>query len=104
MASATQLDWGNATVSPGRISVPLGRDPDDDWLDRFQQARLDAKRLRTLGNLPHFQIELRGGEIAASGIRDVDHETVKRLLDALVDAANQTGRRPPKPVARARQG
>jgi hypothetical protein len=93
MALITQLDWQHATVSDGRISVPLGGVPDDDWLDRFQAARLQANRTRTLGKLPHLQIELREGVVAASGIRDADRDSVKRLLDALVEAANQTGRR-----------
>jgi hypothetical protein len=90
MGFSTRLDWRHANISPGRISVPLGGDPDDDWLDRFQAARLEANRARTLGRLPHVQIELRDGELAASGIRDEDHESVKRLLGTLVDAANET--------------
>jgi hypothetical protein len=93
MAYTTRLDWQHATVSPDRISVPLGGSPDDDWLDRFQEARLDAKRSRSLENLPHLQIELRGGEIAATGIGAGQHDGAKRLLVALVDAANRAGRR-----------
>ncbi|HEY7965433.1 MAG TPA: hypothetical protein VID68_00230 [Solirubrobacteraceae bacterium] len=100
MAFTTQLDWQRATVTTDRISVPLGGNPDDDWLDRFQDARLDAKRVRVLGNLPHLQIELRDGEVAATGIRDGDHDGAKRLLTALVDTANQPGRRRSRPNAR----
>ena len=99
MAFAPQLDWQLATVAPGRISVPLGGNPDDDWLDRFQEARLDAKRMRSRENLPHLQVELRDGEIAATGLRDGEHDGAKRLLTALVDAANQAGRRRPRPNA-----
>jgi hypothetical protein len=93
MAFAPHIDWQLANVTPDRISVPLGGSPDDDWLDRFQQARLDAKRTRTRENLPHLQIELRDGELAATGFRDGEHDGVKSLLDGLVDAANQAARR-----------
>lgn len=93
MAFAPRIDWQLATVSPGRISVPLGGSPDDEWLDRFQQARLHVNRTRSLENLPHVQIELRGGEIAATGVHEGDQDRVKLLLAALVDSANQAGRR-----------
>ena len=36
MAFAPHIDWQLANVTPERISVPLGGNPDDDWLDRFQ--------------------------------------------------------------------
>jgi len=104
MAFTTQLDWQHATVTLDRISVPLGGNPDDDWLDRFQDARLNAKRVRMLGNLPHLQIELRDGELAATGIRDGDHDVVKGLLAALVDTANQPGRRRSRPNGRGAAG
>ncbi len=100
MALATQLDWQLATVEPDRISVPLGGIPDDDWLDRFQEARLQAKRVRTQENLPHVQIELRDGTIAATGIGDGEQDGVKRLLTSLVEAANQADRRRSAPRAR----
>jgi len=92
MASARQLDWQHATVSPDRISVPLNGNPDDYWLDRFHEARAQAKHVRRAGNLPHLQIELRDGEIAASEIPEGEHDSVRNLLAALVDAANKTGR------------
>lgn len=93
MSTPRELDWPHATVAPDRIAVPLDGDPDDYWLDRFYEARLRAKRLRQLGNLPHLQIELRDREVAATGIADGEHDKVRELLTALVDAANGTGRR-----------
>jgi hypothetical protein len=75
-------------VSPERISVPLGGSADDYWLDRFHEARAEAKRSRRLGNLPHLQIELRDGAVAVTEIRDGEHDSVRHLLAALVDAAN----------------
>jgi hypothetical protein len=101
MARARQLDWQRATVSPDRISVPLDGDPDDEWLDRFQQARLDANRERSLANLPHVQIDLREGQVAASGFGEGDGDGVRRLLGAVVDAANEAGRRRAPPRRRA---
>jgi len=98
MAFAPHIDWQLASVSADRISVPLGGVPDDEWLDRFQEARLNAKRMRTLENLPHVQVELRDGEIAATGIAEGEHDGAKRLLSAIVDAANQAGRRPRSPA------
>ena len=84
-----QLNWQDATVSPDRISVPLGGTADDYWLDRFHEARAEAKHVRRLGNLPHLQIELRDGEVAVTEIRDGEHDSVRHLLGALVEAANQ---------------
>ena len=102
--TARELDWQHATISPDRISVPLGGDPDDYWLERFQEARLQAKRTRRLGNLPHVQIELRDHEVAATGIADGEHDSVRDLLVALVDAANETARRRARPGAATSAG
>jgi hypothetical protein len=87
-----RLDWDNATVSPDRISVPLDGSPDDYWLDRFHEARSRANQVRAREQLPHLQIELRDGEIAASDIPEGDQESVRRLLAALVDSANRAPR------------
>jgi hypothetical protein len=92
VTSARELDWQHATVSPERIAVPLSGSPDDYWLDRFHEARLQAKRMRRLDDLPHLQIELRDGEVAVTGAADGEHDSVRDLLTALVDAANETGR------------
>jgi hypothetical protein len=90
--SARELDWEHATVTPGRIAVPLTGTSDDHWLDRFHEARLQANRKRQLGKLPHLQIELRDREVAATGIVAGEASTVRDLLTALVDAANYNGR------------
>lgn len=92
MTSARELDWQHATVSLGRISVPLAGDPYDDWVDRFQAARLHANRRRSLGNLPHLQIDLRDHEVAVTGVVDGEQDSVRDLLTVLVDAANEAGR------------
>jgi hypothetical protein len=92
MTSARELDWEHATISRERIAVPLTGEPDDQWLDRFYEARLRAKRHRQLGNLPHLQIELRSGELTATGIGDGEHDGVRKLLSGLVASANETGR------------
>jgi len=90
--SVRHLDWDNAVVSLDKIAVPLEGGADDYWLDRFHEARTDAKRVRASAMLPHLQIELRDGEITATEIRDGEHENVKVLLSALVDTANRQGR------------
>jgi hypothetical protein len=90
--SQRTLDWRNATASRGRIAVPLDGASDDYWLDRFHMARSQVNRTRADGNLPHLQIELREEEIAATGVSDGEHDSVKRLLSSLVDAANHRNR------------
>ena len=92
MSAARHLEWENATVSPTRVCVPLDGTPDDYWLDRFHQARTEAKQLRTRRNLPHLQIELRDREIAASEIPEGEHDRVRELLEALVASANRAPR------------
>jgi hypothetical protein len=97
MTPARQLEWGRAAVTPGRIAVPLTGTPDDYWLGRFHEARREATQMRQLGNLPHLQIELRGGEIAATGVEDGEDGTVRDLLSALVNAANGSARTRSRP-------
>jgi hypothetical protein len=87
---ACQLEWQHATVTPGRIAVPLTGAHDDYWLGRFHEARLQATRRRRLGNLPHLQIELRDREVAATGVVDGEDGSVRDLLSALVNSANDT--------------
>ena len=89
MTDVRRLDWENATVSLDKVSVPLDGSPDDNWLDRFYEARSLAKRTRVRGNLPHLQIELRDGTIAATEIREGELDAARALLTALVDAGNR---------------
>lgn len=86
--TARHLEWERANVSPTRLTVPLNGSPDDYWLDRFHQARADVIRSRAQRQLPHLQIELRNGEIAASEITEGDHDRVRAVLVELVDTAN----------------
>jgi hypothetical protein len=93
MTAARALDWQHATVASDSIAVPLGGEADDHWLDGFYEARTQAKRERRLDDLPHLQIELRAREVAATGIVAGEHDIVRALLTALVEAANDTARR-----------
>lgn len=89
MTEMRRLDWKKETVTLDKVSVPLDGSSDDNWLDRFYQARSLAKQTRDQGNLPHLQIELRDTTIAATQIRDGELDAARALLIALVDAGNR---------------
>jgi hypothetical protein len=90
MTASRRLEWDKATFSNGAISVPLDGSPDDYWLDRFHQARAEAKQSRAARMLPHIQIELRDHTIAATGIPAAEQDLIRELLNSLVAAANHT--------------
>ena len=90
------LDWSNAEVSDGRLTVPLTGDPETAWTEEFAWV---AERLSSSGSATWGEVKAAKKKVTVAGVQPGSEADVRHFLESVVqqvnaDQAADTGEEP----------
>jgi hypothetical protein len=82
--SEPHLDWSEAEVKNGRLTVSLAGDPPRGWNDTFERTA------QLLGHGEWGDLKLKKHSVRAEGVRPGSEERLRHFLESVVLQANAT--------------
>jgi hypothetical protein len=86
--SEPQLDWSQAEVKQGILTVSIAGDPPRGWKDTFQRTA------QLLSNGEWQDISLKKHSVRVEGLRPGAEEKLRHFLESVVQQANATHEEP----------
>jgi hypothetical protein len=82
--SAPQLDWSQAEVKNGKLTVSVAGDPPRGWKDTFERTA------RLLSNGEWDDVTLKKHGVRVDGLQPGSEEKLRFFLESVVQQANAT--------------
>ena len=82
--SAPQLDWSQAEVKSGKLTVSVAGDPPRGWTDTFERTA------RLLSNGEWDDVTLKKHKVRVAGLQPGSEEKLRFFLESVVQQANAT--------------
>jgi hypothetical protein len=79
-----QIDWGQASVDGGRLTVPLEGEPSKEWVTRVERV---LERLHTRGSA-WGEIEVGKKKLTVADVTSGSEDDLRHLLESAVLQAN----------------
>lgn len=76
------IDWSQAEVADGELSVPLSDKPPKGWKDGFERT------MKLLGESRWQDVTLKKGSIRVGGVEPGSEDNLRFYLEGLVEQAN----------------
>jgi hypothetical protein len=83
-ARQAQLDWNQAEVRDGKLSVSVAGDPPPGWKDTFE------KIAALLGSGGWDAVRLKKQNVTVDGVRPGSEDKLRHFLESVVQQANAT--------------
>src|SRR5581483_9420996 len=88
MPDGLKLEWSTATVTDGKLAIPVAGEPPKDWKKTFERS----VKLLHGGGGDWGEVELKKKQVVVAGVSPGTEEKLRHFLEGVVQQVNETAK------------